>query len=269
MAKTWFITGTSRGFGREWAQAALERGDRVAATARAWRRWTGWEAFGERCCLALDVTDRDGDFAAVRRAAEHFGLAGRRRQQRGLWALRDDRGAHRGRHPRPARDERLGALWVTQAALPIMRAQGSGHIIQVSSIGGITRVRRSRRLPRLEVGARGLLAGARAEVARLRHPRDADRAGRLFDRLARALSVEAQREPGVRGGVGRARAARGENRGDPKATRAAIFKVVDADPPPLRIFLGARRCDRPRRTTSRASRLERVADVAVEAHGED
>ena len=51
MAKIWFITGASKGFGREWAEAALDRGDKVAATARSWKRSTRWSRrTGNRCC---------------------------------------------------------------------------------------------------------------------------------------------------------------------------------------------------------------------------
>ena len=73
--KTWFITGTSRGFGREWAVAALDRGDRVAATARDVDSIKDLsQEYGAAVLpLALDVTDRDADFAAVARAHEHFG----------------------------------------------------------------------------------------------------------------------------------------------------------------------------------------------------
>jgi len=74
-ARTWFITGSSRGFGREWAIAALARGEGVAATARD----TGSlddlvERFGDRVLpLKLDVTDRTAVFDAVRTAYERFG----------------------------------------------------------------------------------------------------------------------------------------------------------------------------------------------------
>ncbi len=74
-AKTWFITGTSRGFGREWALAALERGDRVVATARdVGSLETLVAAHGDAVlAMALDVTDRAAVFAAVAQAHEHFG----------------------------------------------------------------------------------------------------------------------------------------------------------------------------------------------------
>ncbi len=69
--KTWFITGASRGFGREWAIAALERGDRVAATARDTSSLDDLvERFGDALLpIELDVTDREADIAAVQRAA--------------------------------------------------------------------------------------------------------------------------------------------------------------------------------------------------------
>jgi NADP-dependent 3-hydroxy acid dehydrogenase YdfG len=73
--KTWFITGTSRGFGREWAIAALDRGDRAAATARDISSLDDLVAkFGEAILpIQLDVTDRDAGFAAVKQAHEDFG----------------------------------------------------------------------------------------------------------------------------------------------------------------------------------------------------
>jgi NAD(P)-dependent dehydrogenase (short-subunit alcohol dehydrogenase family) len=75
MSKVWFITGTSKGFGRVWAEAALARGDRVAATARDPRTL---DALVERhgddvLALALDVTDKAAVDAAVARAHAHFG----------------------------------------------------------------------------------------------------------------------------------------------------------------------------------------------------
>ena len=75
MAKTWFITGASKGFGREWTEAALERGDKVAATARKVETLDPLvETYGDAVLpIQLDVTERDADFEAVKKAAEHFG----------------------------------------------------------------------------------------------------------------------------------------------------------------------------------------------------
>src|SRR5580692_6378426 len=75
VAKVWFITGTSRGFGRDWAISALERGDRVAATARTVASLDDLkERFGDLVLpLALDVNSRESAFDAVSVAEEHFG----------------------------------------------------------------------------------------------------------------------------------------------------------------------------------------------------
>ncbi len=73
--KVWFITGTSRGFGREWAIGALDRGDKVAATARNTDTLSDLvEKYGDAILpIQLDVTDREADFAAVKQAHDHFG----------------------------------------------------------------------------------------------------------------------------------------------------------------------------------------------------
>jgi NAD(P)-dependent dehydrogenase (short-subunit alcohol dehydrogenase family) len=136
--KTWFITGASRGFGREWTEAALERGDRVAALSRSVTAFDDLVAkYGDAVLpLRVDVTDRAAVTAAVQRAVDHFGRldvvvnnAGY-----GLFGMVEEVTEQQ------ARDQvdvnLFGPLWVTQAVLPHLRAQGSGHIIQVSSIAG-------------------------------------------------------------------------------------------------------------------------------------
>jgi NAD(P)-dependent dehydrogenase (short-subunit alcohol dehydrogenase family) len=137
-SKVWFITGCSKGFGRFWAEAALERGDKVAATARDESSLAPLaEKYGDSVLtMALDVQDHDADFAAVQKAHEVFGRLDVVVNNAGYGLF----GAVEEVSEAQARDQietnLFGALWVTQAALPIMREQGSGHIIQVSSIGG-------------------------------------------------------------------------------------------------------------------------------------
>ena len=138
--KTWFITGTSRGFGREWAIAALDRGDQVAATARDVSSLDDLAArYGEAILpIQLDVTDRDACFAAVRQAHEHFGRLDVVVNNAGYGQFGMVEEISEQEIRAQLETNLLGALWVTQAPLPYLRGQGSGHIVQVSSIGGIS-----------------------------------------------------------------------------------------------------------------------------------
>jgi NAD(P)-dependent dehydrogenase (short-subunit alcohol dehydrogenase family) len=134
----WFITGASRGFGREWTIAALERGDLVAATARDTAALEDLgQKYGERLlAVELDVTDRAGVFDAVARAHQRFGRLDVIVNNAGYGQF----GLVEEISESEARDQMetnlFGALWVTQAALPFLREQRAGHILQVSSIGG-------------------------------------------------------------------------------------------------------------------------------------
>src|SRR5271156_2236551 len=138
-SKVWFITGTSRGFGRVWAQAALARGDKVAATARDVKTLAPLvERFGNRVApLALDVTDRAAVFAAVAQAQQRFGRVDVAINNAGYGLFGAIEEVSEANARAQLETNLFGALWVTQAVLPQMRAQGSGHIIQVSSIGGV------------------------------------------------------------------------------------------------------------------------------------
>ena len=138
--KTWFITGTSRGFGREWAIAALDRGDKVAATARNLGTLDELAAkYGDAILpIQLDVTDRAAAFAAVRQAHERFGRLDVVANNAGYGQFGMVEEISEAEIRAQLETNVLGALWVTQAALPFLREQGGGHIIQVSSIGGVS-----------------------------------------------------------------------------------------------------------------------------------
>src|ERR1700726_4788525 len=123
--KIWFIAGTSRGFGREWTIAALERGDKVAATARDTATLDDLAAkYGDALlAIQLDVTDRDADFAAVTQAHDHFGRLDVVVNNAGYGQF----GFIEELSEQQARDQietnGFGALWITQAALPYLREQ--------------------------------------------------------------------------------------------------------------------------------------------------
>ena len=152
--KTWFITGTSRGFGREWAIAALERGDKVVATARNVVTLDALVAkYGDSILpIKLDVTDRDADFAAVRQAHERFGHLDVVVNNAGYGQFGMVEEISEAEIREQLETNLLGALWVTQAVLPYLREQGSGHILRVVHRRHL-RLHEHRRLPRLQVGA--------------------------------------------------------------------------------------------------------------------
>jgi NAD(P)-dependent dehydrogenase (short-subunit alcohol dehydrogenase family) len=133
----WFITGSSRGLGRKIAEAALARGDKVAATARDTTALGSLVAAYPRHALALvlDVTDDDQVQAAVTAAQEHFGrldVVVNNAGYANFSAVEDTPLADF----RAQLDTNLtGTIAVTKAALPILREQGQGHIINVSSVG--------------------------------------------------------------------------------------------------------------------------------------
>src|SRR3954462_15182208 len=140
MSKVWFITGTSKGFGRVWAEAALERGDRVAATARDVSTLDALvERYGDSVLpIALDVTDKTAIDAAVEQAHERFGALDVVVNNPGYGLFGSVEELSEAQARAQIETNLFGPLWVTQAALPILREQGSGHIIQVSSIVGVS-----------------------------------------------------------------------------------------------------------------------------------
>jgi NAD(P)-dependent dehydrogenase (short-subunit alcohol dehydrogenase family) len=241
-AKTWFITGTSRGFGREWAIAALDRGDTVAATARDVSSLDDLvDQYGEAILpIRLDVTDRDADFAAVRQAHEHFGRLDVVVNNAGYGQFGMVEEISEQEIRAQLETNLLGALWVTQAALPSLREQGSGHILQVSSIGGISAFVNTGAYHASKWALEGLSQSLAQEVAgfgirvTLIEPSgySTDWAGPSAKHATVLPAYEPVHEQAVQ-----ARAKR-FTPGDPAATRDAVLRLVDSPNPPLRLFLG-------------------------------
>jgi NAD(P)-dependent dehydrogenase (short-subunit alcohol dehydrogenase family) len=243
-AKTWFITGASRGFGREWTIAALERGDRVAATARDTSTLDDLvQKYGEAVLpLQLDVTDRAADFAAVQQAHEHFGR---------LDVVVNNAGyGHFGfveeLSEQEFRDQLetnvFGAMWVTQAALPLLREQGSGHILQVSSIGGISAFPMLGAYHASKWALEGFSQSLAGEVADFGIHVTLIEPGGFATDWSGASAVRSTEHPAyadVREKVAELRRARGSGgAGDPQSSASAVLEIVDAEEPPLRVFFG-------------------------------
>jgi NAD(P)-dependent dehydrogenase (short-subunit alcohol dehydrogenase family) len=267
--KTWLITGASKGFGREWAEAALERGDRVAALSRTAGALDGLvKAHGDAVLpIQVNITDRAAVGAAVRQAVDHFtrldivvNNAGY-----GLFGMVEEV------TERQARDQievnLLGPLWVTQAVLPLLRAQGGGHIVQVSSIAGVFSLPGLGLYHASKFGLEGFSASLAAEVkdfgikVTLIEP-----AGYATD-WAGPSAVQAERHEAY--DDFRAKMSRpAVKRGEPSATRQAILQIVDADEPPLRVFFGSGPLEVIKKEyAARIAEWERWDDVAQAAFG--
>lgn len=241
--KVWFITGASRGFGRIWTEAALQRGDRVAATARNVASIAGLkEKYGDHVLtLELDVTKAEQVKRAVAQAHAHFGRLDIVLNNAGYSLVGTIEEASADEVRAMYDTNIFGAVSVIQAALPLLRKQGYGHIVGVSSnLGHVT------------VPVIGYYSSSKW----------------AFEAIHESLAMEVKPfnikvtivEPGAYatefGSPESLKFAAGLDvytdfkanffdtlksmeRGDPNATPEAVFKIVDAEHPPLRFFLGS------------------------------
>ena len=245
MDKVWFVTGCSTGFGRELAKMLLERGYRTVVTARDPAKAEDIaKGYDERALvLELDVTDPIEIEAAVKSAERHFG---------GIDVLVNNAGiGYFGAVEESDEDDVrrmfeinfFGLANMTRAVLPIMRRQRRGHLVNISSIGGL------RSFPALafynatKYAVEGFSEALSIEVAPLGikvtivEPSGfrTDWAGRSANetkvRIADYADTAGQNLENLRGYSGK-------QPGDPVRAAAAIISVVEAPDPPLRLLLG-------------------------------
>lgn len=240
--KVWFITGASRGFGRIWAEAALRRGDKVVATARTLASVADLaERFGDTVLpLALDVTKPLEANAVVTQAYRHFGRLDVLINNAG-YALA---GAVEEANEADVRAEFetnfFGALWVIQAALPLLREQGSGHILGVSSVAGIVASPIIGFYHASKWAFEALHESLAQEVkgfgikVTLLEPGAYATGFASLSSLKIAAGIDAYAD--LRTQVFASGAS--IKFGDPNATAEAILTIVDAQDPPLRFFVG-------------------------------
>lgn len=244
MSKVWFVTGASKGFGREFVLAALQRGDRVAATARNTDTLADLADLVERYGTAvlpiqLDVTDRDRVFAAVEQAHEAFGALDIVVNNAGYGLF----GAVEEIAEQQLRDQLetnlFGAFHVTQAVLPILRAQGSGHIVQISTIGGVAAFPTLGGYHASKWALEGLSESLAQEVAGFGVAVTLVEPGAFATDWSGSSAVVADPLPQytpLHDGMAQAQAA--AESPEPVGFGSAILKVVDAEEPPLRVFFG-------------------------------
>ena len=238
----WFITGTSKGFGRVWAEAALGRGDRVAASARNVKTLAPLvERYGSQvAAITLDVTDKAAVDAAIGEAHARFGRLDVVINNAGYGLFGAIEEISEAEARAQLETNLFGALWVTQAVLPIMRAQGSGHIIQVSSIGGVNAFPTVGLYHASKWALEGFSQSLAAEVAGFGIKVTIVEPGGYATDWGGPSAKHATRIPAYDAARGAIAAIRSSNvPGDPDATGAAILKLVDAKDAPLRIFFGS------------------------------
>ena len=242
-SKVWFITGASRGFVRIWTEAALERGDKVAATARNLDSIADLEEkYPDRVLtLELDVIDSDQVETTVKQAYQHFGKLDIVLNNAGYSLVSTIEEASKDEIKMLYDTNILGAVSVIQAAIPLLRKQGYGHILGTSSnLGHISNpligyycsskwafeaIYESLAMEIEQFGIDVTIIEPGAY--------DTDFGSKQSLKFAEQIAVYDEMKSKIMKGL------QSMEKGDPNATPQAIFKVVDAKKPPRRLFLGA------------------------------
>ncbi|MBL4676345.1 MAG: SDR family NAD(P)-dependent oxidoreductase [Mucilaginibacter sp.] len=270
--KVWFITGASRGFGRIWAEAALKRGDKVAATARKAESIADLKTqYGDNVLtLELDVTNPEQVNAAVNQAHENFGRLDVVLNNAGysLVGTIEEAGAD---DVRALYETNIfGTLSVIKAVLPLLREQGNGYIIGVSSgLGHYT-------LPVIGYYCSSKWAFEAIHESLAAEVKSFGIKVSIIEPGAYATEFGSQESLKFAAGMDEyagfkakfVEGLQGIKRGDPNATPNAVMALVDAENPPLRLNLGDQNLPHVRGTyAERLAEWEAWADVSNAAQG--
>ncbi len=243
--KTWFITGASRGFGLLIAKVALARGDNVIATARQPQSIVA--ALGDSpqlLALPLDVTDEDAAHAAAQYGLARFGRIDVLVNNAGYGLLGAVEEASAAEVRRIYETNVFGVLNVTRAVLPAMRRQGSGHVINISSIGGYQAYRGWGVYGSTKFAVEGITEALAQEVQPLGIHATVVEPGFFRTDFLDASSLSTSAEiPDYAETVGAMRRfaadANHQQPGDPFKLACAMLMLADAKQPPLRLALGS------------------------------
>jgi NAD(P)-dependent dehydrogenase (short-subunit alcohol dehydrogenase family) len=244
--KVWFITGASRGFGSLFARDALARGDYVVATARNAQSVT--ESLGNHpnlLAVNLDVTKEAAAIVAAQQAIERFGRIDVLVNNAGYGLLGAVEEASADEVRKQYETNVFGLLNVTRAVLPQMRKQRSGHVINISSIGGYSAYYGWGVYGSTKFAVEGLSEGMAAELAPLGiHVTVVEPGFFRTDFLDATSLVKTElviEDYAETVGAMRtfAAAANHQQPGDPARLSQAMMKLVDAEKPPVRLQLGS------------------------------
>jgi NAD(P)-dependent dehydrogenase (short-subunit alcohol dehydrogenase family) len=240
-SRTWFITGAGRGLGRAFTIAALDRGDRVVAASRTINRKDFDERYGDRLlALPLDVTDRPAVFAAVATAVEHFGRLDIVVNNAGTMSMGMIEEFTEAEARAQFEVNLFGALWVSQAVLPHLRAQRAGHIVQISSIAALGGFPSTGMYSASKFALEGMSEALAMEAAAFGVKVSIVQPGGYWTDLYTSMTATAPMEAygPLRTELER-QWAEGSIDSDPRLAAEAVRKLVDSDDPPLRLLLGS------------------------------
>lgn len=270
--KTWFITGASRGFGRIWTEAALQRGDKVAATARKLESIAGLkEKYGDNVLtIELDVTNADQAKAAVEQAFNHFGKLDIVFNNAGYSLVGTIEEASADEVKAMYDTNIFGALHVIKAALPLLRQQGYGHILGTSSGLGMYTIPVIGYYCSSKWAFEAIHETLAAEIKPFGIDVTIVEPGAYATSFGSQESLKFANAMDVYDDYKKTFFERIKTtvQGDPYATTNAILKVVDTPNPPLRLFLGSHNLPTTRQAfASRLAIWEEWAEVSNAAQG--
>jgi NAD(P)-dependent dehydrogenase (short-subunit alcohol dehydrogenase family) len=244
-SKVWLITGSSRGLGRAITEAALESGHQVVATARNIIHLQDLKkTYGDQVLtIVLDVTDETAAYQAVQSAIDQFGHLDILVNNAGYGNINSIEETSLTDFHAEIETNLFGTIILTKAALPFMRKRRSGHIIQVSSIGG--RIGPIGRGPYAAAkwGVEGFSEVLEKEVGPLGIKVTIIEPGGFrtdFAGSSTSIHDSIQDYDATVGATARfQRDYNGNQPGDPKKAALAILKIAEMSSPPLRLLLGS------------------------------
>ncbi|KAF1279512.1 SDR family oxidoreductase [Lactiplantibacillus plantarum] len=240
--RVWFITGASSGLGYEFTKKVLESGDKVVGVARNIEKLNElkYQFEGMLLPLSLDVTDRSAVFTTVETAIKHFGRIDIVINNAGNMVLGMIKEFSEDEVRSQMETNFYGAIWICQAAMPYLRTQGSGHIIQISSIGGLITGPMSGIYSASKFALEGFSEALAQEAAHFGVKVSIVEPGGYWTNLYLKMSFTTQNKEydSLREKLAQQNSTESVD-SDPKLAAEAIMKLVNSENPPLRLILGS------------------------------
>jgi NAD(P)-dependent dehydrogenase (short-subunit alcohol dehydrogenase family) len=244
IAQVWIVTGSSRGLGRAIAEDALAAGHHVVATARRPEQLKDLvDRYGESILpLQLDVTDADEVASVVGKAIEAFGRVDVVINNAGYGDISSLEDVDLDDFHRQIDTNFYGVVYMTKAVIPMMRKQGTGHIIQISSIGARISGPGMTAYQSAKWAVSGFSSGLAQEVAPLGIKVTVlEPGGMRTDWAGSSMTIPPISEPylpTVGAAAEGVRAYSGSEPSDPKKIAALVQRILTLEEPPVRLLVG-------------------------------